>query len=101
MRPGTPIAMRNWDRSRRSRSSSPASIPAIRANSDNVLRGGLTPKHVDIDELLAVLEFTPTCPTPIPCIEESQGLFSYQAPAKEFALWRIDQGGGSRGRLPG
>jgi mannose-6-phosphate isomerase len=28
--------------------------------SDNVLRGGLTPKHVDVDELLAVLDFRPT-----------------------------------------
>ena len=29
----------------------------VMANSDNVLRGGLTPKHVDIDELLNVLDF--------------------------------------------
>ncbi len=27
--------------------------------SDNVLRGGLTPKHVDVPELLSVLDFTP------------------------------------------
>lgn len=27
--------------------------------SDNVLRGGLTPKHVDRDELLRILDFTP------------------------------------------
>ncbi len=29
----------------------------LMANSDNVLRGGLTPKHVDVPELLKVLEF--------------------------------------------
>lgn len=29
----------------------------IMANSDNVLRGGMTPKHVDVDELLRVLDF--------------------------------------------
>ncbi len=29
----------------------------IMANSDNVLRGGLTPKHVDVPELLRVLDF--------------------------------------------
>src|SRR5690606_32332487 len=29
----------------------------IMANSDNVLRGGLTPKHVDVPELLNVLVF--------------------------------------------
>lgn len=32
----------------------------VMANSDNVLRGGLTPKHVDVPELLRVLDFTPT-----------------------------------------
>jgi mannose-6-phosphate isomerase len=31
----------------------------LMANSDNVLRGGLTPKHVDIPELLSVLDFEP------------------------------------------
>lgn len=30
----------------------------IMANSDNVLRGGLTPKHVDVPELLRVLDFS-------------------------------------------
>ena len=31
----------------------------LMASSDNVLRGGLTPKHVDVPELLTVLDFTP------------------------------------------
>ncbi|MDQ2722959.1 MAG: mannose-6-phosphate isomerase, class I [Actinomycetota bacterium] len=31
----------------------------VMANSDNVLRGGLTTKHVDVPELLRVLDFTP------------------------------------------
>lgn len=31
----------------------------IMANSDNVLRGGLTPKHVDVPELMRVLDFAP------------------------------------------
>ncbi|WP_421120145.1 mannose-6-phosphate isomerase, class I [Aquihabitans daechungensis] len=34
----------------------------IMAASDNVLRGGLTPKHVDVDELLSVLRFEPGSP---------------------------------------
>ena len=29
----------------------------LMANSDNVLRGGLTPKHIDVDELLEILNF--------------------------------------------
>ena len=32
----------------------------LMANSDNVLRGGLTPKHVDVPELLRVLDFEET-----------------------------------------
>lgn len=31
----------------------------LMANSDNVLRGGLTPKHVDTEELLRILQFEP------------------------------------------
>jgi mannose-6-phosphate isomerase len=31
----------------------------LMANSDNVLRGGLTPKHIDVPELLRVLNFKP------------------------------------------
>jgi mannose-6-phosphate isomerase len=34
----------------------------LMSSSDNVLRGGLTPKHVDVPELLRVLDFTPVPP---------------------------------------
>ncbi len=46
----------------------------IMANSDNVLRCGLTPKHVDVDELLAITDFTALADprwvpsTPSPCV---------------------------------
>ncbi|HEY9292451.1 MAG TPA: mannose-6-phosphate isomerase, class I [Microlunatus sp.] len=70
----------------------------IMANSDNVLRGGLTGKHIDVDELLKVLDFTPGWPGVVPTVEQSAGVVSYQTPAPEFALWRLDvdhdQGGG-------
>ncbi len=32
----------------------------LMANSDNVLRGGLTPKHIDVEELMDVLNFSPS-----------------------------------------
>ena len=38
----------------------------LMSNSDNVLRAGLTNKHVDIPELLSNLEFVPTIPSIIP-----------------------------------
>ena len=62
----------------------------IMANSDNVMRGGLTPKHVDVSELLAILDFTPGVPPLVDVVAESPGVFRYRTPAPEFALWRIE-----------
>ena len=42
----------------------------IMASSDNVLRGGLTAKHVDVAELLTVLDFEPV---PIPYLVPTHG----------------------------
>ena len=64
----------------------------IMANSDNVLRGGLTAKSVNVGELLKVLDFTPGFPGVVPCMEEPAGVWSYQTPAPEFALWRLEVG---------
>ena len=62
----------------------------IMANSDNVMRGGLTPKHVDADELLAILDFSPGFPGYVEPIEDSPGRWRYPTPAPEFALWRLE-----------
>ena len=43
----------------------------LMAASDNVLRGGLTPKHVDVPELLSVLDFRPL-PAPYLAPEEPE-----------------------------
>ena|SRR5690606_25156299 len=72
----------------------------IMANSDNVLRGGLTGKHIDVDELIKVLDFTPLRPELVPIVEESPGVFGYRTPAPEFGLWRLEPGG-STVELPG
>ncbi|WP_433711352.1 mannose-6-phosphate isomerase, class I [Nocardia sp. CA-084685] len=62
----------------------------IMANSDNVLRGGLTPKHVDVPELLRVLDFEPIdLPVVLPEPAED-GSLCYPTPAPEFALRRFD-----------
>jgi mannose-6-phosphate isomerase len=64
----------------------------IMANSDNVLRGGLTPKHVDVPELMRVLDFTPG-PIPVLVGEATPtGELVYPAPAVEFRLSRIEVG---------
>ena len=58
----------------------------IMANSDNVVRGGLTAKHIDVSELLRVLRFEPL--TPVPVSVERPGLCEtrYLTPAAELVL---------------
>lgn len=61
----------------------------IMASSDNVLRGGLTPKHVDVPELLRVLHFHDE---PIPVVRPRPGWPGeevYATPARQFELSRI------------
>lgn len=55
----------------------------VMANSDNVLRGGLTSKYVDVPELVRVLNFTTTDDL---LISETQG--TYSAPVEEFEITR-------------
>ncbi len=57
----------------------------IMASSDNVLRGGLTPKYVDVDELLAVLLFEPG-PPPVVSPRVEGPFHRYDTPVEEFAL---------------
>ncbi|MEM6108976.1 mannose-6-phosphate isomerase, class I [Mycobacterium sp. 050272] len=59
----------------------------VMANSDNVLRGGLTPKHVDVPELLRVLDFAPTAEAQLRPHVHREGLgLIYDTPADEFAV---------------
>jgi mannose-6-phosphate isomerase len=63
------------------------------AASDNVLRGGLTSKHVDVDELLSVLHVEPGRdvrlePDPI------EGGVAYRTPTGHFALERYERPAG-------
>ncbi|MEO8906005.1 MAG: mannose-6-phosphate isomerase, class I [Polyangiaceae bacterium] len=57
----------------------------LMANSDNVLRGGLTPKHVDAAELLRVLNFQ-SGPVSVLQGEAKGSARVYQTPAAEFEL---------------
>ena len=62
----------------------------LMANSDNVLRGGLTPKHVDIPELLKHVEFKATIPNVMQGELQKDGLERiYKSPAPDFELSQI------------
>lgn len=59
----------------------------VMGNSDNVLRGGLTPKHVDVPELLRVLDFTPASDSVVRPRPAEDGVESvYDTPASEFEV---------------
>ncbi|WP_405657276.1 mannose-6-phosphate isomerase, class I [Streptomyces sp. RK9] len=61
----------------------------IMANSDNVLRCGLTPKHVDVPELLRVVRFEATDPGVLRPEASADGEEVYETPIDEFRLSRF------------
>jgi mannose-6-phosphate isomerase len=71
----------------------------IMASSDNVLRGGLTPKHVDVPELIKVLSFSDG---PVP-VRRAQAIdrheIAWDTPAPEFRLSRIQLAAGPVERI--
>ena len=58
----------------------------LMANSDNVLRGGLTTKHVDVGELKKILRFAPQPPEILGPTPGPDGEKCFAAPVKDFAL---------------
>ena len=60
----------------------------VMANSDNVLRGGLTKKHIDVDALLHVVRFEPTA-VKVLLPEGSDGIYCYPTTVAEFEVWLI------------
>jgi mannose-6-phosphate isomerase len=62
----------------------------LMANSDNVLRGGLTPKHVDVPELLKHVIFEETNPNIMLGELQEDGIERiYKSPAPDFELSQI------------
>jgi mannose-6-phosphate isomerase len=55
-----------------------------------VLRGGLTPKHVEVQELLATLVFEPQERTVLKGELQAQGEASFVTPAREFELGLLE-----------
>lgn len=63
----------------------------LMANSDNVLRGGLTPKHVDVPELLKHVAFEETVPNIMSGQQQEDGFERiYKSPAPDFELSKIE-----------
>lgn len=65
----------------------------ILANSDNVLRAGLTPKHVDVAELLRITDWDALPVSPVPPREISAGLLRWSPQVADFSLTKVDLAG--------
>ncbi|MFJ6653201.1 mannose-6-phosphate isomerase, class I [Microbacterium sp. NPDC091313] len=58
----------------------------LMAASDNVLRGGLTPKHIDVSELLGLLDTRPSPPPLLASRPVAPGVELFDAGVADFAL---------------
>lgn len=63
----------------------------LMAASDNVLRGGLTPKHIDVDELLSVLDFSPVLQPRLEPETPQPGVRVFRPDVPDFMLYEIDR----------
>ncbi|MDR1355207.1 MAG: mannose-6-phosphate isomerase, class I [Propionibacteriaceae bacterium] len=73
----------------------------VMAASDNVLRGGLTHKHIDHAVLADVMQFSSVSPVLVAPVMEAVGCGRYPVPADEFSLWRLEVTGKPTWTLPG
>jgi mannose-6-phosphate isomerase class I len=62
----------------------------LMANSDNVLRGGLTRKHVDVPELMGILSFDDGTPQGLDGASAGSPDRVYHTPSDDFELSRLD-----------
>jgi mannose-6-phosphate isomerase len=73
----------------------------LMANSDNVIRGGLTPKHMDVEELLAILRFDGKAVQLVESRQTVPGERVFQTPSEEFRLAEIHADPNEPYRCPG
>lgn len=62
----------------------------IMAASDNVLRGGLTPKHVDIAELTRILRYEVLAEPVVQAVPLGPSVLGWKPPVDEFSLIRAE-----------
>ncbi len=67
----------------------------LMAASDNVLRGGLTPKRIDVPELVSVLDFSPIDAAPLAPERPEPGVEVFRPDVPDFALDHIVVGAGT------
>ncbi len=63
----------------------------LMTNSDNILRAGLTDKHIDLEEFYRVMDSS-TDPTELIALTGDGGRSEYRTPSREFRLLRFTDG---------
>ncbi|HUX69088.1 MAG TPA: mannose-6-phosphate isomerase, class I, partial [Cellulomonadaceae bacterium] len=61
----------------------------LMATSDNVVRAGLTTKHVNVPELLRLTDFTPGAPAKLDPRAGTGSSLTFSVPVPDFALWTL------------
>ena len=62
----------------------------LMANSDNVLRGGLTPKHIDVPELMKHTTFEGIVPNVMKGEKLNENEKNYHCPVPDFGIHKLD-----------
>lgn len=62
----------------------------VMASSDNVLRAGLTSKHVDHEALAAIVDFEPGAAAVVQPVADGPAAWLYPSDDPEFATWRLE-----------
>lgn len=65
----------------------------VMAASDNVLRSGLTSKHVDVDEVLKLADFSELEEPKVSPKKLAEGLIEYPVDCSEFRVYRAEVSG--------
>ncbi len=62
----------------------------VMANCDNVLRAGLTPKFMNVAELLEIVDFGSAAPARVAPVDNEAGVLEYPCPVPDFRLLQLD-----------
>jgi mannose-6-phosphate isomerase len=65
----------------------------VMASSDNVLRGGLTSKHVDVAEVIRIADFSELLEPKVRAKKLAEGLIEYPVDCSEFRIYRAEVSG--------
>jgi mannose-6-phosphate isomerase len=68
----------------------------VMASSDNVLRAGLTQKHIDVDELTRVMTYEELEHPRIEGVDEQAGVTLWQPNVPDFSVRRVRLNGGAQ-----